>query len=93
MSMRTPLVIVRIGIEGVDCMDGKHVLVAESPGDFADKVVKLLDEPALAVPLVTTSRALVEKHYGWNAIGERLDAFYRGIQSGAMPTNVPNLFV
>jgi polysaccharide biosynthesis protein PslH len=81
MSMRTPIVSTHIGIEGIDCMDGKHVLVATDPEDFAYKVVKLLDEPALAVPLLTASRALVEQHYGWNAIGERLDAFYRRIAS------------
>ena len=77
---------------GSTLMDGKHVLVAKSPEDFADKVVKLLDEPALAVPLVTASRALVEQNYGWNAIGERLDAFYRRIGS-AQWLNSPELFV
>ncbi len=79
MAMRVPIVSTSTGIEGIDCMDGKHVLIAKEAKDFAHKLVALLDNPVLGGPLVTASRALVEQHYGWNAIGERLDAFYQRI--------------
>jgi glycosyltransferase involved in cell wall biosynthesis len=86
MAMRVPIVSTSTGIEGIDCMDGKHVLIAKGAKDFAHKLVELLDNPVLGVPLVTASRALVEQHYGWNAIGERLDTFYQCI---AYPKQMP----
>jgi glycosyltransferase involved in cell wall biosynthesis len=79
MAMRVPIVSTSTGIEGIDCIHGKHVFVAKDAQDFSDKLIELLDNPALGVPLVATSRSLVEQQYGWNAIGDRLDAFYRCI--------------
>jgi glycosyltransferase involved in cell wall biosynthesis len=79
MAMRVPIVSTSTGIEGIDCIGGKHVFVAKDAQDFSDKLTELLDNPTLGVPLVTASRSLVEQQYGWSAIGERLDAFYRRI--------------
>jgi len=77
MAMRVPIVSTSIGVEGIDCIYGKHVLVADDAKDFASKLLELLDNPALGAQLATTGRSLVEQHYGWDAIGERLDNFYR----------------
>lgn len=86
MAMRVPIVSTSTGIEGIDCIHGKHVLVAMDAQDFSDKLIELLDNPTLGAPLVDASRLLVEQQYGWNAIGERLDAFYRRI---AYPGHLP----
>ena len=77
MAMRVPIVSTSVGIEGIDCIHGKHVLIAEDAKDFACKLLELLDNPALGAQLATAGRALVEQHYSWDAIGEQLDAFYR----------------
>jgi sugar transferase (PEP-CTERM/EpsH1 system associated) len=77
MAMRVPIVSTSTGIEGIDCIYGKHVLVAEDAKDFASKLLELLDNPDLGAQLATAGRSLVEQHYGWDAIGERLDDFYR----------------
>jgi len=79
MAMRVPIVSTSTGIEGIDCIDGKHVFVAKGAQDFSGRLVELLDNPAVGMPLVAASRLLVEKKFGWDAIGERLDAFYRRI--------------
>jgi glycosyltransferase involved in cell wall biosynthesis len=76
MAMRVPIVSTSTGVEGINCVYGKHVLVAEDAKDFARKLLELLDNPELGAQLATAGRSLVEQHYGWDAIGERLDDFY-----------------
>jgi len=75
--MRVPIVSTSTGVEGINCVYGKHVFVAEDTKDFASKLLELLDNPELGAQLTTAGRSLVEQHYGWDAIGERLDDFYR----------------
>ena len=77
MAMRVPIVSTSTGVEGINCVYGKHILVAEDAKDFAHKLLALLDNPELGARLATAGRFLVEQHYGWDAIGERLDDFYR----------------
>ena len=92
MAMRVPIVSTSTGIEGIECIDGKHVLIAEDAKDFAYKLVELLDNPMLGASLAIASRALVEQHYGWDAIGERLDEFYHRItQFRQIPMNSPEM--
>jgi glycosyltransferase involved in cell wall biosynthesis len=76
MAMRIPIVATRTGLEGITCCPGQHVLVAEDTTDFTQQLLTLLDHPALGKQLATASRALVEQYYGWEAIGDRLDALY-----------------
>jgi glycosyltransferase involved in cell wall biosynthesis len=91
MAMRVPIVSTSIGIEGIDCIHGKHVLVAEDATDFASKLLELLDNPTLGTQLATASRTFVEQHYGWEAIGERLHAFYRYMMRGPGQLSVTSL--
>jgi glycosyltransferase involved in cell wall biosynthesis len=88
MAMRVPIVATGIGIEGIDCVNGEHVFVAEDATDFAQKLLDLLDKPAVGIQLARASRALVEQHYSWEAIGERLDTFYRRIVRAPGPLSV-----
>lgn len=49
--------------------------VAGSAAEFGEAVVGLLASPARAAQIGRTSRAAVERHYGWAASAARLDAF------------------
>lgn len=79
MAMRVPLISTSIGIEGIECEDGRNVMVAEHPEKFADKVLQVLNDYQLATRLANNARRLVEERYGWNAIGDKLDDRYKSI--------------
>jgi glycosyltransferase involved in cell wall biosynthesis len=69
-----PLVSTTMGAEGVAVTDGADVLLADEPQAFADTVVRVLGDDALAARIGTGGRALALERYDWQAIGERLEA-------------------
>jgi len=79
MAMRVPIVSTRVGVEGIECVHGQHVLVADAAGDFARQLIALLDRAELRERLAMEGRQLVERRYSWEIIGDALDAFYRRI--------------
>ena len=58
-----PVVTTAKGAEGLDVVDGTHVLVAESPRQFADAIAFLHDDPAAGAALAGRAQRLVEARY------------------------------
>jgi glycosyltransferase involved in cell wall biosynthesis len=69
MALGTPVVSTAKGAEGLDVVDGEHLLLADSPADFAEAVARLLRDLALRQRLAISARALVEQRYDWAQIG------------------------
>jgi glycosyltransferase involved in cell wall biosynthesis len=57
--------------------DGRELLLADTPADFAAAVVALLRAPERRVELGRVARAFVEQQYDWRAIVPRVEAVYR----------------
>lgn len=82
LAQAVPLVTTTIGAEGIDVVDGTHVLIADEPAPFAAAIGRLLDDPALRATLAANGRALVEQRYSWNALADTLmDTFARASAS------------
>lgn len=71
MALGTPVVATRKGAEGLEVVDGQHVLLADSPEAFADRVLQLLRDPASRLRLAANARRLVERRYDWVNIGRQ----------------------
>lgn len=65
-----------IGCEGLDVTHGEDIVIADTPAEFAEAVVSCLRHPELRARLGERGRALVERQYRWDAIGQTLGAFY-----------------
>jgi glycosyltransferase involved in cell wall biosynthesis len=65
MAEGVPIVTTSIGIEGLELTPDRHVLVADTPGEFAAAVVRLLRTPELRIALATEARQHVVDHYDW----------------------------
>lgn len=66
-----PVVSTTIGCEGLDAVDGMHLIVADGPRVFADRCVALLRSPELCDRLSAAGRRLVSERYQWEEIGAR----------------------
>jgi sugar transferase (PEP-CTERM/EpsH1 system associated) len=77
-----------LGCEGIDVTPGDDILVADTPADFAAAVLRCLRDPALRARLGARGRALVERRYRWDAIGDDLIAFYRTLVGAGRPACV-----
>ena len=75
-AARVPVVSTRVGAEGIACEDGRDILYAETPAEFAAALARLKADAALRERLTTAGRALVEARYGWQAIGGELARIY-----------------
>ncbi|MEI7555284.1 glycosyltransferase family 4 protein [Candidatus Chlorohelix sp.] len=72
-ALGTPVVSTSKGAEGLDVVNGTHLLIADNPSDFVTAVSTLLHTPELAASLALNARKLVEEKYCWNLIAENLD--------------------
>lgn len=78
MAAGVPVVSTRIGAEGIALEHEKHALLADAPSEFAEAVVRLARNPALAANLAANGRVLAEE-YDWQRIAA---AFVQKLQQG-----------
>lgn len=80
MALGTPVVTTSKGAEGLAGVDGEHLLIADAPARFAQRVVELLRDPAHRERLAYNARRLVETQYDWERIGARFTALVEETQ-------------
>lgn len=71
MALGTPVITTSKGCEGLDAVDGIHLLVADSPQRFAEHVIHICNSPALRARLAVGGRDLVAAKYDWRLVGRR----------------------
>jgi glycosyltransferase involved in cell wall biosynthesis len=68
-----PVVSTTIGAEGLDVVPGREILVADAPTDFANLVVRLLDDPLQSEVLAKGARAKIVDRYSSSALNKALE--------------------
>ena len=71
MAAGRPVVGTAVGLEGLAVDPGVHALVADDPTAFAEAVVRLLTDDALAARVAASAGEHVRAHYAWDVIGPR----------------------
>jgi sugar transferase (PEP-CTERM/EpsH1 system associated) len=72
MALGTPVVSTLKGAEGLDVEPGKHLLIADTPEEFAKQTINILRNPELRNILATNAALLVNEKYEWTKITENL---------------------
>lgn len=72
-----PVVSTRVGAEGLAAHDGEFCLLAEAPGEFARKVLDLMETPELGIEMAARARREVETNWDGAAVTRRLERSYR----------------
>jgi glycosyltransferase involved in cell wall biosynthesis len=73
MAMGKAVVSTTFGADGIPLVPDRDALLADSPADFAQAVLTLLDDPARRAVLAANGRAFVEAHFDWRKMLSRLD--------------------
>ena len=68
MALGTPVVSTAKGAEGLDVIPGEHLLIGDTPEDFADAVVRLFGDPLLRQKLAANAHQLVKRNYDSGAV-------------------------
>lgn len=79
MAMGLPVIATPEACEGIDVIDGETILLASTPMDFAEAVIRLLEDTELAGQIGQAGLALVKKTYSWENAGNALRTVYREI--------------
>lgn len=79
-SMGLPVVSTTIGVEGIEVIDGTHLLIADSPMDFTNAIQRLLQDIELSKRIGEAGRDLVISKYSWQSIQSDLRAAYQSLK-------------
>ena len=77
LAQGLPIVSTRLGCEGIRVTHERDILIADTPAEFADAVLRLLEDPALAARLSDNGRRLAETVYDYRVACRPLDAIYQ----------------
>lgn len=76
LAQGLPVVTTSIGCEGIVVEHGRHVLIADTPAEFARAVVQVLKDRSLASDLGRCGRHLIETLYDYRVACRSLDDIY-----------------
>lgn len=82
MAMGKPVVSTTIGVEGLEVEYNKNILIADEWGEFANKIIALLNDNHLAKKIGANGRKLVEEKYHWKKIVEKQMRVYEKLLEG-----------
>jgi glycosyltransferase involved in cell wall biosynthesis len=68
MALGSPVVATSKGAEGLDAKNDAHLLIADTPEDFASAVVRLLSNQEFARQMADRAYELVREKYDWQVI-------------------------
>jgi glycosyltransferase involved in cell wall biosynthesis len=71
-----PVISTTIGAEGIACTPGRDILIADQPGEFAQAILAVLDEPLLSRQIRDSAWQTVSEKYDWRSIYQAFDQVY-----------------
>jgi glycosyltransferase involved in cell wall biosynthesis len=79
MAMGKPVVATDLACEGLDFLDGQHLIMSNKPETFAESVCYLLQDRKCRQSLGQEARLLVEERYNYRSIGSQLEKIYEDL--------------
>jgi polysaccharide biosynthesis protein PslH len=71
MAMEKPVVSTSIGAEGIIAEDSRQLFIADGEQDFADKIVRLIEDRKGAAEIAIAAKETILKLYNWDSIREK----------------------
>ena len=81
LANRVPCVTTSIGCEGIDVVDGQHVLIADDAAGFAQACGRLLTDVQLRSSLTDAGVDLFERCYRWSTIRSKMTGLAQSAMS------------
>jgi len=80
MASGLPVISSQTGVEGLNLDDNKHVLIANTPDEFVDQTIRILNDEKLFESIRKCSYDLAVKEYSWKYIANKLEIVYKQIK-------------
>lgn len=79
MAAGKPVISTLIGAEGIDCSNGKNILIANAPCEFIDMISLCINDMDRCQKLGREARELVERSYNRLSVIQKLLTFYKDL--------------
>lgn len=76
MASNTPVVTTSIGNEGIGATPGTHLLIGDTHGDFAEKVILLLEDKSLWQKMSMAGMTFIKDRFSIENMGKTLEKYY-----------------
>jgi glycosyltransferase involved in cell wall biosynthesis len=76
MAWGVPVVCSRVAADGLRLEHGKHVLIADEPAAFVDRILEVVNNPEGSAERAHRARQFVEEEYTWSAHVSKLEQAY-----------------
>jgi len=77
MSFKKPIVTTPVGCEGIDAVNEKDILIAESPRAYTNYIITLVKDIALQTSISNNCYKFVKENYSNEILSNRLADFYK----------------
>lgn len=82
LAMSKAVVSTSVGAEGLDVIDGTHIMIADTAATFAERIERLLADASLRRKLGEEGRKLVCERYRWDALADKLEKYLTDVVAG-----------
>ena len=72
LAMANPVVSTRLGAQGLELDQDEHLLLADTPEEFAGAMLRYVNDPALRHRHAQAGRARILERYTWGSLGSQL---------------------
>ena len=77
MALGKPIVSTKIGAEGISVASGENIMLADTPEDFSEKVVLLLENQKLMDEVGARAHLFIQENFDNLVLTEKLADFYK----------------
>ncbi|MEI6350196.1 MAG: glycosyltransferase family 4 protein [Verrucomicrobiota bacterium] len=89
LALGTPVVSTTIGAQGLALENGEHLLLGDSPTEFAAVLDRMLSDDPLRQRLAEAGRQRVLERYTWGMLGGELSAYYEELFNASKSSPQP----
>ena len=76
MALAKPIIATSIAAEGINCRSGENIMIADTPQDFVDALLKCLKDQNFAEKMGDNARQFIAKEHHTATLIEELEQFY-----------------
>ena len=73
MAAKIPVVSTSLGAEGLDIRDGENIAIADSPEEFAEQCLALLDDPGARERMARNAWEMIAACYSWEVVSSKFE--------------------
>lgn len=83
MSRGLPVIATKDAMEGINYSDGRDVIIAGDDNDFAEKILKLIDDPSTAKSIGESAKEYAIKNFSPDAAKKTIEGVLRSLSASS----------